>query len=79
MHTGNPDSALEKLDKSAKDVRIATVSMDFRAANQRIEVLSRVGSPGDTRVDFIIYEYDRTYPIIDVVDNVHSWEPGLFN
>ncbi|XP_063436803.1 uncharacterized protein LOC134718239 [Mytilus trossulus] len=71
-----PDSAKERLDNSAKEVRIASVSMDFQAANQRIEVLSRVGSPGDTHVDFIIYEYDRTYPIIDVVDNVHSWEPG---
>ena len=75
---GDPSSAVEDINNSADDKRVATVSMDLVPSNQKIVVYSSVktGSWSDTKVDFTIFDWDRAYPIIDLVDNAQSWEPG---
>ena len=75
---GDPASVIEDINNSANTKRIATVSMDIQSSNQKIVVTSQItiGSWSRTKVDFVVFDWDRAYPIIDLVDNPQGWEEG---
>ena len=71
---------MEVIDKYSKPVMKAIASKDFLSTNKKLVVTSQVtpSSWRDNMVDFVVYDWDRAYPVIDVVSNTATWLPGKY-